>query len=85
MISNNNSWEGKPGFKAEYFINKELKGAASARTVNESLTRCYGRKVKWSTDHSVRAWYARYSAMYKADKDGEVNFEVEADDGYRFM
>ncbi|HEX2627966.1 MAG TPA: glycoside hydrolase family 3 C-terminal domain-containing protein, partial [Chitinophagaceae bacterium] len=79
------SWEGKPGFKAEYFINKELKGAA-AWTVNESLP-----DHLWQEGEMINGSFkalnfsARYSAMYKADKDGEVNFEVEADDGYRFF
>lgn len=79
------SFEGKQGFRAEYFSNKDLQG-------NPDITR-----TETTLDHnwqegeavagSIRAYNfsARYTTNYTADKDGEITFEVEGDDGYRFL
>lgn len=79
------SFEGKQGFRAEYFSNKDLQG-------NPDITR-----TETTIDHNwqegeavaggIRAYNfsARYTTNYTADKNGEITFEVEGDDGYRFL
>jgi beta-glucosidase len=79
------NWDGQPGFKAEYFNNKELKGDpiwSGRETLPDHL---------WQEGETINGLFkalnfsARYTTLYKADKTGEINFEVEADDGYRFI
>jgi beta-glucosidase len=75
--------DGKTGFKAEYFNNKELKGSAIVR---------YEAKVDnfWQEGQNVvegikaTDFSARYTATFSPDADGLLTFEVEGDDGYRF-
>lgn len=78
------SWDGIPGFKTEYFSNRELKGDPIVKTITKVEYRWQeGEKIfdnLKATDFS-----ARFTANYKADKTGYTTFELEADDGYRFL
>ncbi len=75
--------DGKKGFKAEYFNNKELQGSPVIR---------YEEKVDnfWQEGQNVidniRAtdFSARYTSSFTAQADSPITFEVEGDDGYRF-
>jgi beta-glucosidase len=84
-ISNQCSWEGKKGFKAEYFSNIELKGGPVS-TITESKV-----DHSWQEGEpvlgSIRAnnFSARYSTNFTATKNGNITFEIEADDGYKFL
>lgn len=84
-VANQYSWEGKPGFKAEYFKNVTLEGAPESSSIEQSVDHIWqeGEAVVGS----IRAYNfsARYTTQFKADKDGYITFEVEADDGYRFL
>jgi beta-glucosidase len=79
------SFEGKSGFKAEYFNNKDLQGTPEITRTEETVDH------NWQEGEAVvgtiRAYNfsARYTTNYTAAKDGEITFEVEGDDGYKFI
>lgn len=79
------SFEGKPGFKAEYFNNKDLQGTPELTRTEENVDH------NWQEGEAVvgniRAYNfsARYTTNFTAVKDGEITFEVEGDDGYKFI
>ncbi|HVV05281.1 MAG TPA: glycoside hydrolase family 3 C-terminal domain-containing protein [Puia sp.] len=82
-VSRQCSIEGRQGFKAEYFPAKDLSGAPVVTT--ESTIDHF-----WQEGSGVIAaikannFSARYTTDFTAAKDGDMTFEVEADDGYRF-
>jgi len=79
------SMDGKPGFKAEYFNNKELNGPPSSVRIENKVDHFWqeGELV----DAAIRAnnFSARYSTQFTAVNNGDISFEVEADDGYRLL
>jgi len=84
-VNNQYSWDGKPGFKAEYYNNKELKG-------QPELTRKEGNiDHSWQEGEAVvgniRAnnFSARYSTQFIASQDGDITFELDGDDGYKLL
>ncbi|HEU5165119.1 MAG TPA: glycoside hydrolase family 3 C-terminal domain-containing protein [Chitinophagaceae bacterium] len=83
-ISSNYGWDGDQGFKAEYFNNRELSGEPVTRRVNQIDYSWQEGQVVTGT---IRAndFSVRYTSNYTATKDGFITFEVEADDGYRFL
>lgn len=74
--------EGTQGFRAEYFNNVELKGEAIIQT--ETTIDHFWQEGE-AVIGNIRAnnFSARYTTYYSADKDGEITFEIEADDGYK--
>lgn len=84
-LSDQYSWEGKQGFKAEYFNNRELKGEPVTAGTESRIDHLWQEgEIVYGT---IRAnnFSARYTTNYKANKDGNIIFEMEADDGYRLM
>ena len=79
------TYEGKPGFKAEYFSNTKLEGKPAA-TVTEGQPDHLWQEGQAVTG-TVRAanFSARYTTNFKALTDETITFELEADDGYRFI
>jgi len=79
------SIDGKPGFKAEYFNNKELQGSPSTVRTENKVDHFWqeGELV----DETIRAnnFSARYTTQFTAANNGDISFEVEADDGYRLL
>lgn len=84
-VSKQYSWEGKSGFKAEYFNNVTLQGNPESSKMEAEVDHLW--QEGQAVEGSIRAYNfsARYSTQFKADKDGYITFEVEADDGYRFL
>ncbi|HWN88502.1 MAG TPA: glycoside hydrolase family 3 C-terminal domain-containing protein [Chitinophagaceae bacterium] len=83
-ISSYYGWDGDQGFKAEYFNNRELSGEPVTRRVNQiDFSWQEGQVV--TEDIRANNFSARYSTDYVPTADGETTFEVEADDGYRFL
>lgn len=78
------SYEGKPGIRAEYFDNRELKGEPLVQ-MESSLDHFWqeGQQVA-GTIHAAD-FSARYTTWYKADATGSISFEVDGDDGYRLL
>ncbi len=84
-MSKNYSWEDNRGFKAEYFNNKELSGKPLA-IQQVSKIEFNWQEGEIVTD-TMKAYHfsARYSTDFTADKTGDISFELNADDGYRFL
>jgi beta-glucosidase len=83
-ISSRFGWDGSQGFMGEYFNNRELKGDPVVRRIPQvDLSWQEGQEVV----ENIRAnnFSARYTTRLNAGYDGEITFEVEADDGYRFF
>lgn len=84
-ISNQFSWQGKKGFYAEYFNNKDLKGEPVVKRTEENINH------NWQEDEMVvdtlkaKNFSVRYSTDFTAASNGEITFEVNGDDGYRFL
>ncbi|TKB95723.1 glycoside hydrolase family 3 C-terminal domain-containing protein [Pedobacter cryophilus] len=84
-VSKQYSFENKQGFKAEYFNNKDLTGAPTA-TVNEAnITHLWQEGEGVIGGIRANNFSARYTTNFTAQVDGSITFELEADDGYRFI
>jgi len=83
-MSDQYSFEDKPGFKVEYFNNKELKDEPVVRTENK-LDNFWQEGAEVVPGIMATNFSARYTTNYTADKDGDITFEIEADDGYKFI
>lgn len=84
-MGNQYTWDGKQGFKAEYFNNKDLTGQPSTVRTENSLDHFWQEGQTVAGDIHAANFSARYTTNYKADKDADITFEIEADDGYKFM
>ncbi|HTN22235.1 MAG TPA: glycoside hydrolase family 3 C-terminal domain-containing protein [Pelobium sp.] len=79
------SFDGKPGFKAEYFDNRTLSGKPKMVANEKDLNNFWQEGQKMGTQMTANNFSARYSTNFKASATGKVTFEVEGDDGYRFL
>jgi len=84
-VTNQYSWEGNRGFKAEYFNNRELQGTAVITKTENKIDNFWQEGQNVVEGIKANNFSVRYSSNYKASKDGFITFEVEADDGYRFL
>lgn len=75
---------GKNGFKAEYFNNKELSGNPELVRNETDLNHLWQEGETVSPTIRANNFSARYTTDFKAETDGSLTFELEADDGYRF-
>jgi beta-glucosidase len=83
-ISNACSIDGKPGFRATYYNNRELGGEPVATVFEPRLD--HNWQEGESVIENIRAnnFSARYVTDYKPANNGAITFELEADDGVRF-
>jgi len=84
-LTNQYSFDGRPGFKAEYFNNKELKGEPVAVRTETKLDNAWQEGEAVVGNIIATNFSARYTANFTAAKDGDITFEIEADDGYRLL
>ncbi len=84
-ISNQMSWKNEKGFYAEYFDNKELKGTPVLTRIEPTISNDWAEGTMVAENLKATNFSARYSTDFTAAADGETTFEVEADDGYRFL
>ena len=84
-LTNQFALEGSSGFKAAYFDNKELKGTPfhTSTTAIPNLAWQEGEAL-WN-GRKAENFSARFSTVFTAAKSEAISFEVEADDGYRFV
>lgn len=83
--ANQYSFEGKQGFKAEYFKNKDLTGEPEAIRTESEINHFWQEGEMVVNSIKANHFSARYTTNYTADKDGSITFEISADDGYRFL
>ncbi|WP_207533130.1 glycoside hydrolase family 3 C-terminal domain-containing protein [Desertivirga arenae] len=79
------SIDGAQGFKAEYFNNKDLEGKAVLVQKDAQVNHFWQEGELITNGLRANNFSARYTTDFKADKDGSLMFEVEGDDGYRFL
>ena len=79
------NWEGNKGFKTEYFNNRELQGTAIITKTESKIDNFWQEGQDVVEGIKANNFSVRYSSNYTATKDGFITFEVEADDGYRFL
>ena len=84
-FSNQYSWQGQKGFGVEYFNNRELKGEPIVRR-HEPLVEHDWQEGELVFD-TLKAYNfsARYTTDFTAPETGDITFELDADDGYRFL
>jgi beta-glucosidase len=79
------SFNGQKGFYAEYFGNKELKGEPVLKRMEESLVHNWQEGEAISGQLKAYNFSARFSTQFRATESGSITFELDADDGYRFL
>ena len=83
-ISNQCAVDGKKGFKAEYFNNKDLKGEPVVQ-MEDKLDHLWQEGQNVTGNIIATNFSARYTTNFTADKDGDITFELDGDDGYRLL
>lgn len=78
-------FEGKSGFKGEYFDNKTLEGTPKMINYEKDLNLFWQEGQKMGAQMTANNFSARYSTNFKPSASGTITFEVEGDDGYRFF
>jgi beta-glucosidase len=79
------SWQGQKGFSAEYFNNRELKGEPVARRIEPDLDKLWQEGQMVVDTLKAYNFSVRYTTDFTATETGNITFELEADDGYRFL
>lgn len=79
------SWQGQKGFMAEYFNNRELKGESFARRMEPDLDKLWQEGQMVVDTLKAYNFSVRYTTGFTATETGNITFELEADDGYRFL
>ncbi len=83
-ISSQYSINNKPGFTAQYFGNKELSGEPIV-TTEKNIDHFWQEGQAVMGNIKANNFSARYTTNFKANRNGSLTFEVEGDDGYRFL
>jgi beta-glucosidase len=84
-VTNQYAFEGKQGFKAEYFSNNDLSGTPVLIRTEKNLDNFWQEGEIVTGSLKAYNFSARYTTDFTANKTGEITFELEADDGYRFL
>ncbi len=84
-VSAQYNFEGNKGFRAEYFNNRELQGSPVVTKTESKIDNFWQEGQNVVEGIKANNFSVRYTSNYTALKDGYITFEVEADDGYRFI
>ncbi|MBS1566700.1 MAG: glycoside hydrolase family 3 C-terminal domain-containing protein, partial [Bacteroidetes bacterium] len=84
-ISEQCTWQGQKGFHAEYFNNRELAGTPLASRMEKSIDNSWQEGQIIVDTLKGYNFSARYTTDFTASATGEITFELDADDGYRFL
>lgn len=82
-ISSLYQYDGKPGVKAEYFDNEKLEGQPVFSTIEKEINHHWPEGESPYDGLKSIYYSAKYTTTITADKDEVLNFESEANDGYR--
>jgi beta-glucosidase len=83
--ANTLSFEGKPGFKAEYFTNAKLKGTPALVRQDSKIDFQYGDGEQITDKILVRDFSIRYKTTFAPTVSEEITFEIKGDDGCRLI
>ncbi|MFQ6603126.1 glycoside hydrolase family 3 C-terminal domain-containing protein [Flavobacterium sp. C3NV] len=84
-LKNQYLYEGKQGFKAQYYDNVDLSGNPAAVRTESEINNFWQEGETVLNNIKANHFSARYTTDFKADQDGSITFELNADDGYRFL
>jgi beta-glucosidase len=84
-LKNQYSYEGKQGFKAEYYNNVNLSGNPEAVRTESEVNNFWQEGEAVIKNIKANHFSARYTTNFTASQDGSITFELNADDGYRFL
>jgi beta-glucosidase len=84
-INSQYAYDGKQGFRAEYFANKDLQGNPDVIQTENNIDHNWQEGEAVTGNIKATNFSVRYTTNYTATADGEITFEVEGDDGYRFL
>ena len=84
-VKNQYAFEGKQGFKAEYFSNTDLSGKPEITRNETELNHFWQEGEAVVQNIKANNFSARYTTNFTAVEDGSITFELAADDGYRFL
>jgi beta-glucosidase len=79
------SYDGQPGFKAEYFNNKDLGGVPDHVRTEKNIAHLWQEGEAVTAGIRARNFSSRYTTNFTSRKDGDITLEVEADDGYKLF
>jgi beta-glucosidase len=79
------SFGGQPGFAAEYFNNRELKGEPIAKRTEANIDNNWQEGQLVVDTLKAYNFSVRYTSDFTAGTTGSITFELDADDGYRFL
>lgn len=79
------AYEDKQGFKAEYYNNKELNGIPQLVRTEPDVDKMWQEGEIIDANIKANNFSARYTTNFTATETGTITFELEADDGYRFI
>jgi beta-glucosidase len=78
-------YDGKPGVKAEYFDNEKLEGKPVFTTTEKEINHYWSEGAVPYPGLKSTHYSARYTTTITAIKDEVLNFESEANEGYRIL
>ncbi len=84
-VNNQYRFDGKPGFRAEYFNNKELQGTPAFVRQEKEIAHAWQEGQAVAGNIKANDFSARFTTLFTPLQDGMLTFELEADDGYRFF
>ncbi|QOG04289.1 glycoside hydrolase family 3 C-terminal domain-containing protein [Flavobacterium sp. MDT1-60] len=84
-VKNQYTFEGKQGFKAEYFNNTDLSGKPEITRTETELNHFWQEGEAVVQNIKANNFSARYTTNFTAAENGSITFELTADDGYRFL
>lgn len=84
-LSKQYRFEGKQGFKAEYFTNRDLSGSPVLVQTQKVIDHLWQEGEEIAPGIRANNFSARYTTNFTAETSGDLTFELEADDGYRFL
>jgi beta-glucosidase len=84
-LSDQYSFNGASGFKAEYYNNTQLKGTPQAVKQESKIDNLWQEGQNVAGTIKAKDFSARYSTDYRPATDNDITFELDADDGYRFI
>lgn len=84
-MSNQYALDGKKGIRAEYFNNMELSGTPVLSRMENDLDHFWQEGEAVTDQLKALNFSARYTTDFTALSNGDVTFEMDADDGYKLM
>lgn len=79
------SFEGKNGYKADYFNNVELKGEATSSRYEDHINHNWQEGEEVIKNIIAQNFSARYKTTFKSDADQSLSLELEADNGAKLF